>query len=117
MIQIIARRLISVVFVLFSLTFITFMVGHLAPGDPILQMMGARYNPVRYAPLQHEYGFDRPLPVQYWDYVTGLLHGDLGKSFQFSGRTVAEILAPGIIVSLQLGLAALVVSTLVGVPA
>jgi peptide/nickel transport system permease protein/oligopeptide transport system permease protein len=117
MLAIIVKRLISVVFVLFSLTFITFMVGHLAPGDPIRQLMGPRFDPVRYEQLRHEYGFDQPLPVQYVNYVLGLLHGDLGKSFQFSGRSVAEILAPGIIVSLQLGLAALIVSTLVGVPA
>src|SRR5437868_3516056 len=117
MLQIIFRRLISLVFVLFSLTFITFMVGHLAPGDPILLMLGNRFDPVQYAQLRHQYGFDQPLIVQYWNYITGLLHGNLGMSFQFRGRSVAEILAPGIGVSLQLGLIALAASTLVGIPA
>src|SRR6476620_165393 len=101
MLSLVTKRLFSLVFVLFSLTFITFMVGHLAPGDPILQMMGNRFDPVQYAQLKHQYGLDLPLIVQYWNYVSGLLHGDLGKSFQFRGRLVAEILASGIIVSLQ----------------
>jgi peptide/nickel transport system permease protein/oligopeptide transport system permease protein len=117
MLPIITKRLTSLVFVLFSLTFITFMVGHLAPGDPIQFMLGGRYDPARYQQLRHSYGLDQPLFLQYWSYVTGLLHGDLGKSFQFAGRPVVEILAPGIAVSLQLGVAALIVSTLVGVPA
>lgn len=102
---------------LFSLTFITFMVGHLAPGDPIQSLMGNRYDPVRYQQLLHDYGFDQPLPVQYLNYVGGLLHGDLGKSFKYAGRPVAEILAQGVPVSFELGVTALIVSALVGVPA
>ncbi len=117
MLQIIIKRLISLVFVLFSLTFITFVVGHLAPGDPIQFMMGNRHDPARYIELRHEYGFDRPLYEQYIDYVLGLLHGDLGKSYQYANRSVTEILSNGISVSLQLGLLALGLSTLVGIPA
>jgi peptide/nickel transport system permease protein/oligopeptide transport system permease protein len=117
MLQTIIKRLISLVFVLFSLTFVTFIVGHLAPGDPVQQMMGNRRDPVRYAQLRHEYGFDKPLPLQYVDYMTGLLHGDLGKSFQFPSTPVSDILARGVPVSFELGITALIVSTLIGVPA
>ena len=117
MISVITKRLLSLVFVLFSLTFITFMVGHLAPGDPIQGLLGNRRDPVRYAQLRHDYGFDRPLPEQYFSYVTGLVQGDLGKSFKYAGRPVSEILSRGVGVSLSLGLVALLVSTLVGIPA
>jgi len=117
MLQIVFRRAVSLAFVLFSLTFITFMVGHLAPGDPIQSMLGNRFDPVRYAQLRHDYGFDRPLHEQYFAYVWGLLQGDLGKSFKYAGRPVTEMLAQGVPVSLELGLTALIVSTLVGIPA
>jgi ABC-type dipeptide/oligopeptide/nickel transport system permease component len=117
MLQIVFRRALSLAFVLFSLTFITFMVGHLAPGDPIQSLLGNRFDPVRYEQLRHDYGFDRPLHEQYFSYVWGLLQGDLGKSFKYAGRPVTEILAQGVPVSLELGLTALIVSTLLGIPA
>src|SRR6478735_4983257 len=117
MLSLVTKRLFSLVFVLFSLTFVTFMVGHLAPGDPIKQMLGNRFDPVRYEQLRHQYGFDRSLPEQYVSYVTGLAHGDLGKSFQYPGRSVTEILSRGVGVSLGLGFVALIVSTLLGIPA
>lgn len=117
MLEIIIKRLGSLVFVLFSLTFITFMVGHLAPGDPIQTLLGNRHDPERYAQLRHDYGFDRPLYEQYVLYVEGLAHGDLGKSFKYAGRPVADILKQGVPVSFELGIAALLVSTLAGIPA
>ncbi|MEO5952845.1 MAG: ABC transporter permease [Chloroflexia bacterium] len=117
MIQIIIKRLWSLLFVVFSLTFLTFIVGHLAPGDPIQGLLGNRHDPVRYAQLVHDYGFDRPLYEQYFSYVVGLLHGDLGKSFKYAGRSVADILRQGVPVSFELGIMALALSTFVGVPA
>jgi ABC-type dipeptide/oligopeptide/nickel transport system permease component len=117
MFQIIVKRLGSLVFVLFSLTFITFMVGHLAPGDPIQGLLGNRHDPVRYEQLKHDYGLDLPLHEQYVSYLGGLLHGDLGKSYKYAGRPVGDILKAGVPVSLELGLVALLVSALVGIPA
>ncbi len=117
MFQVVIKRLGSLLFVLFSLTFLTFMVGHLAPGDPIQGLLGNRHDPERYAQLVHDYGFDRPLYEQYFSYVVGLLHGDLGKSFKYAGRPVADILQQGVPVSFELGISALALSTLAGVPA
>jgi len=117
MLSIITKRLISLIFVLFSLTFVTFVVGHLAPGDPVQQMMGNRHDPARYQELRHEYGFDKPIWEQYVDYVGGLLHGDLGKSFQYPSTPVSRILSQGVPVSFGLGFAALLLSTIIGVPA
>ncbi len=116
MLRFLTRRLGSTLFVLFSLTFLTFMVAHLAPGNPVLEMMGNRRDPQRYAELMHQYGLDKPILVQYLDYLGGLLHGDLGMSYKFPGRSVADILGHGLPVSLKLGLGALTLSTLVGVP-
>lgn len=116
MLQFFVRRAVSLVFVLFSLTFLTFMIGHLAPGDPILVMMGTRRDPATYARLTHLYGFDRPLLEQYLRYVAGLLHGDFGLSFRYEGRPVVDLIDQGVPISIQVGGLALILSLLLGVP-
>lgn len=112
----IGRRLLSLVFVIFSITFLTFIVGYLAPGDPILVLMGPRRDPQLYANLRHQYGLDLPWYQQYFNYVVGLLHGNLGMSYRYQGRSVNAILANGIWVSISLGLVALCLSLLIGIP-
>ncbi len=113
----ILRRVISLAFVLFSVTFLTFAVSFNAPGDPVLNMMGGRQDPARYAFLKTLYGFDQPWYVQYISFLSKLLHGDLGFSFKYPERPVWELIASGVPVSLELGLLALVLSVLIGVAA
>jgi len=116
MLRFLARRAAGTVFVMFSLTFLTFVIGHLAPGDPILQLMGQRRDPETYARLSHLYGFDQPLTKQYLDYLGGLLHGDFGLSFRYEGRPVAELIAQGLPISVEVGGLAMLVSIVIGVP-
>ena len=116
MLRFLARRAVSLVFVLFSLTFLTFLIGHLAPGDPILVLMGPRRDPATYARLSHLYGLDRPLLEQYAAYVAGLLHGNFGLSFRYEGRPVGELIAQGVPISVEVGGLALVLSVIGGVP-
>jgi peptide/nickel transport system permease protein/oligopeptide transport system permease protein len=110
------RRAISLIFVLFSLTFLTFMVGRLVPGDPIQVLMGPRRDPTTYARLRHQYGLDQPLLTQYASYALGLVRGDLGLSFRYEGRPVSSMISQGIPVSVQVGGIALILSLLIGVP-
>lgn len=114
--QVISRRALSLVFVLFSVTFLTFIVSYLAPGDPVRMMMGGRQDPVRYEFLRHLYGLDLPWYQQYFNYLANLLQGDLGYSFKYPERPVWNLIANGVPVSLQLGLLALSCSVAVGVP-
>ncbi|MBL8133873.1 MAG: ABC transporter permease [Anaerolineae bacterium] len=116
MLKLIAKRLVSLPFVVISITFITFIVGYMAPGDPILAMLGGRTDPAAYERLKHSYGLDQPWQDQYLDYLSGLLRGDLGLSFRFQGRPVADIIASGISVSTALGIAALAGSLVIGIP-
>jgi peptide/nickel transport system permease protein/oligopeptide transport system permease protein len=116
LIQFLLRRSLQLLFVLFSISFITFMVGHLAPGDPVLAMMGNRHDPKLYEQLRSQYGLDRPWYEQYAGYVTGVLQGDLGKSYRYAGRPVWDLIKQGVPVSATLGGAALALSVLVGVP-
>ncbi|MFM8320744.1 MAG: ABC transporter permease [Chloroflexota bacterium] len=110
------QRGLSFFFVLFSVTLVTFVVSVLAPGDPILNMMGGRQDPARYALLRHQYGLDQPVHQQYLAYIGGLLRGHLGYSFKYPGRPVWDLIANGVPVSLKLGGLALLVSLLIGVP-
>lgn len=116
MVRLIYQRALSLIFVLFSITFVTFGVSALAPGDPILNLMGGRQDPVRYQFLRHLYGLDQPWYQQYLNYVGNLLHGNLGYSFKYPERPVWDLIANGVPVSLEIGLAALTLSLLVGVP-
>jgi ABC-type dipeptide/oligopeptide/nickel transport system permease component len=116
MLRFLAHRAVSTIFVLFSLTFMTFMIGRLAPGDPILQLMGQHHDPVAYARLAHLYGLDRPLLEQYLSYMAGLLHGDFGLSFHYEGRPVWDLIAMGLPISAQVGGLAMLLSLALGVP-
>jgi len=115
--KVIAQRLLSLVFVIFSITFLTFIVGYLAPGDPILVLLGPRRDPQVYNNLRHLYGLDQPWYQQYFTYITNLLHGNLGLSYRYQNRTVNQILGNGVWVSIKLGGMALLLSLLIGIPA
>lgn len=110
------RRLAGLVFVLFGILLLTFVVGHLAPGDPVQVILGQRHDPVLYHRLRHFYGLDRPLPVQFLNYLGGALHGNLGYSYHFADTPVTTLLGRYAPVTLQLGIPALLISTLAGVP-
>ncbi len=116
MLLVIARRLISLPLVVVSVTFLVFVVGYLAPGDPILTMMGNQRDPVVYENLRHLYGLNLPWYEQYWRYLQGVLHGDLGMSYRYAQRPVTELISAGVRVSLSLGGVALGMSVLVGIP-
>jgi peptide/nickel transport system permease protein/oligopeptide transport system permease protein len=116
MLAVIIRRLASLPLVLVSVTFLTFIVGYLAPGDPILTMMGNQRDPVVYQNLRHLYGLDSPWYEQYWRYLQGLLHGDLGMSYRYAQRPVSHLIFSGVKVSLALGGVALAASLLLGIP-
>jgi ABC-type dipeptide/oligopeptide/nickel transport system permease component len=116
MIKLILRRIVSLPFVILSITFITFIVGYLAPGDPILNMLGQHQDPHLYNQLRHLYGLDLPWYQQYLNYLSQLAQGNLGLSFRFEGRPVWDLIGSGVSVSFTLGFAALVTSLTVGIP-
>ncbi len=116
MVTLILRRGLSLPFVILSITFITFIVGYLAPGDPILNMLGQHHDVRVYDQLRHLYGLDLPWYQQYLNYLAQLLHGNLGLSFRFQGRPVWDLIGSGVSVSFTLGLAALTTSLTLGIP-
>ena len=71
---------------------LVFLLIHLVPGDPILQMLGEGATPADISALRHQYGLDLPLHTQYLHYWAGVLHGDLGSSIRMHD-TVAHLIA------------------------
>ena len=116
MVQFLVKRLIGLVFVILCVTFITFIMGYYAPGDPIKALMGTHFDPVLYASLRHQYGFDLPWYHQYWNFLVGLFHFDFGYSIHNPSQTVWELLKTGVPVSAELGVWGLVITVLAGVP-
>ena len=116
--QFFVRRLLRIVPTLLAMTLITFVVMHAIPGSPFDPAIagGNDLPPEVIANIEARYGLNRPLPEQYLDFLGGLLHGDLGYSFAFKSRTVDELLAETLPVSLQLGVMAFVFALLVGLP-
>ena len=93
------RRLVQLIPVLIGITIAAFLLLHLVPGDPARTLLGVRASPSRVAALDHEWGLDQPLPVQYMDYVGRLLHGDLGTSV-FYEAPVSELVGTALPVTL-----------------
>src|SRR5512133_2382961 len=93
----VARRLLHMVPIVLGVTILVFFLIHLVPGDPARTMLGTHATPQKVALLHHQWGLDKPLPVQYWKFLGRMVHGDLGSSLFYSvpaGRLVVERLPP-----------------------
>ncbi len=87
------RRLAQLVPIALGVTILVFFLIHLVPGDPARTVLGNQATPDRIALLHHEWGLDRPLPVQYEKFMSRVVHGDLGSSLFYSvsaGRLVVQ---------------------------
>jgi peptide/nickel transport system permease protein len=113
--RIIVKRLAFLVLVVLGVSLITFVVSHLIPGDPARLIAGERASDAMVQHIRHTLGLDRPWPVQYWRYLQGLLHLDLGTSIR-TARPVLEDLETFFPATLELALTALVLATALGVP-
>ncbi|HLE43857.1 MAG TPA: ABC transporter permease [Methylomirabilota bacterium] len=78
-----ARRLVALVATLLVVSVLVFVVVRVIPGDPVLIIMGTEGSPEAAAALRKAMGLDRPLPVQYAEWVRRALRGDLGRSIQY----------------------------------
>ncbi len=95
---------------------VVFLLIHLVPGDPILQMLGEGAPAADIVATRHAYGLDVPLGQQYLHYWKGVLHGDLGPSLRFN-QNVGKLIAQRYPYTLQLTVAALLVALLISIPA
>lgn len=116
MLRYLSLRVLYTLPVIWLVVSLVFLLIHLVPGDPILQMLGEGAPSTDIQAARHAYGLDEPLTQQYFHYWKGVVHGDLGPSVQFN-QPVSTLIAQRYPYTLQLTLAALVVAILLSVPA
>lgn len=112
--QYIVKRLLSGIIVLFGLSVFTFLLIHLIPGDPVRIMLGQRATVEQIETLRGELGLNKPLVVQYLDYASGVLKGDLGTSLK-TGRPVSTEIADRFPATAKMAVASLVVAVVIGI--
>jgi len=113
----IIRRLLLAVALIYVVTTMIFFLIHMVPGDAVLVILGEDYaTPEKIATLRHQLGLDKPLHVQYISWLERLVHGDLGQSL-INERPVAPDLMKRLPRTLELIIAAVIVSVLAGIPA
>lgn len=115
MFKLIAGRFLSMVLVLWIIVTATFVLMHAIPGGPFTAEKALPEAVLKN--IEARYHLNDPLPKQYIDYIANLLRGDLGPSFKYESRTVNEIIAESFPVSAELGLVAVSISVLIGIPA
>jgi peptide/nickel transport system permease protein len=122
MAALLALRLIQAVAVLLGVAVITFLLLHYLPADPAALVAGRSANAQMIANVRHQLGLDLPLPLQFWRYLTGLVRGDLGRSYiqrsEVATLVMARVpatlvlMACGILVEVALGLTLGVIAAL-----
>jgi len=113
--QLIARRMLLLLLVLFGVTVITFSVSHLVPGDPARMLVGQRASQEMVEQMRRQLGLDRPVWEQYLRYMRDLVRGNLGISIR-TQRPVSEDLVIFFPATLELALTAMFLAVVVGIP-
>ncbi len=111
----IIRRLIQAIPLLIGITIVSFLIIHLAPGDPALTMIDPKASVAEMERVRTMLGLDKPLHIQYWRWFSGILQGDFGRSFT-DGRPVLTKIVERIPATLELTVLALLVSMVIAIP-
>ena len=110
----ILRRLLLAVPTLIGVLVVVFLLLYVAPGDPVMSMVGERADEQTIARLRAELRLDDPLPVQFGHYVSGVVQGDLGRSY-ITDRPIIQDILERFPRTLQLALAAMTLAAIVGI--
>jgi len=115
MMSFLARRLLFMLPVALLVSFVTFMLIHLIPGDPARVLLGESATPQTVAALRHQLGLDQPLITQYFIWLGQALRGNLGESIQLQ-QPVTQAILQRLPVTAELGIVSLVVSVALAIP-
>jgi len=110
------RRLLLIFPVLLGLSIVTFVVSHMVPGDPVKLAAGPQAKPEEIQRLTEEFGLDKPLVVQYLNYMKGLFRGNLGRSM-LNHHLVRDDLVKYFPATLELVLVSMAFAIVIGIPA
>ena len=106
MLELICKRLLLAIPTLLLVSMMVFGLQKLLPGDPLIAMAGEERDPAVIAQLRAELNLDAPIPVQYFNWLTRALQGDLGVSLR-THEPVTQLIASKLPVTLELSSAAL----------
>jgi len=109
-------KLLQTLLVLFIVSIVAFWFLKLAPGDPVMMLLGSEYSPAAHAKLTHDLGLDQPVAVQYVDWLGRFVQGDWGKSYITRADIWTQAVMQALPVTLALSAAALAIALLVGIP-
>src|SRR5512141_2733322 len=113
MLRFIGRRLLVAIPTLFLVVTLAFFMMRAAPGSPF--DMDRKLSPEIERNVRAKYGMNRPLAVQYGSYLAGVARGDLGPSLKYKDKSVLQILKENYLVSVKLGLSAILLAGVIGV--
>src|SRR6185295_6489218 len=116
MLNFILRRLLYTIPILLGITVLVFLLFHVVGGNPVYRILGKNASPAEIARLAHQMGLDRPLIIQYFDYLRGLLRLDFGRSWETKQR-IAQMIWDGMWPSLSLLLPAFLLGTVLALAA
>jgi peptide/nickel transport system permease protein len=116
MIVFIAKRLLYGIPVIMLVSVMAFSLVHLSGGDPAIMMLGEGADPVTIARVRADLGLDRPYHEQYFTWLSKAVTGDLGRSILPSRFRVGDAIAQRAMVTVELGLLAILLSVVIGVP-
>jgi peptide/nickel transport system permease protein len=113
---IIIRRLLLAIPVIFLVTLMVFSLMHMLPGDPATVILGQEATPEAVEALRAELGLNKPLIVQYFDWLSGVLHGNLGNSL-VDHTPVSELIMQRLPATIELTIGTFIVAILIAIPA
>jgi peptide/nickel transport system permease protein len=116
MVQMVARKALPLILVLLAVSFLTYLLVDLLPGDPVLQLIGPQnVSPENLAAVRADLRLDDPLPARYASWLGDALRGDLGRSYQ-SGQPVTDSILRRLPVTAEIAVLSLLITLLVAVP-
>ncbi len=109
------RRIVGAIPVIIGISFLIFLLMHIAPGDPVSLLLGDNATPEDVARTRAEWGLDRPLMVQYWEFLNRAVRGDFGRSLKFN-EPVMKLVWERLPATIELAIASFLVAILIAVP-
>src|SRR6266545_4015592 len=110
-----ARRIVGSIPVIVGISFLIFLLMHIAPGDPVTLLLGDDATPADVERTRHEWGLDKPLLVQYWDFLSRAITGDFGRSLKFN-ESVMKLIGERLPATLELAFVSLCIAIMIAVP-
>lgn len=115
MLKIIVKRILQLIPVLLITMTITFVITRVLPGNPAVTILGPQATPEAIEAMEEEMGLNDPMPIQYINYIKGVITGDLGTSYRYN-QPVAELILDKLPNTLSLALASLLIALVIGIP-